>query len=189
MSQLGSGCSWRPGWVLPCPPPHRDPVTHVNSSKEETPCFRPPHNLGFLGRLEKCFGELQGCRAHGRLMEVLTLALGSERGAKVAKCGGGAVRVQRLVPHLPCRLSPPPRSDENECALSPAACGSASCHNTLGGFHCVCPSGFDFDQTLGGCQDVDECAARGGPCSYSCANTPGGFLCGCPRGYFRAGQG
>nr|XP_023420605.1 fibrillin-3 [Cavia porcellus] len=79
--------------------------------------------------------------------------------------------------------------DENKCAVSPAACGSASCHNTLGGFHCVCPSGFDFDETLGGCQDVDECAGQGSPCSYSCANMEGGFLCGCPQGYFRAGQG
>jgi fibrillin 1 len=89
---------------------------------------------------------------------------------------------------IPFFLSSLP-TDENECALSPMACGSASCHNTLGGFHCVCPSGFEFNQALGGCQDVDECANRDSPCSYGCANTPGGFLCGCPRGYFRAGQG
>lgn len=80
-------------------------------------------------------------------------------------------------------------TDEDECALSPTACGSASCHNTLGSFHCVCPSGFIFNQDLGGCQDVDECAEQGSPCTYGCANTPGGFLCGCPQGYFRAGQG
>ncbi|ERE76081.1 fibrillin-2-like protein, partial [Cricetulus griseus] len=79
--------------------------------------------------------------------------------------------------------------DENECALSPTPCGSASCYNTLGSFRCVCPSGFSFNQDLGGCQDVDECAEQGSPCSYGCANTPGGFLCGCPQGYFRAGQG
>ncbi|KAM7331488.1 hypothetical protein ACRRTK_008196 [Alexandromys fortis] len=79
--------------------------------------------------------------------------------------------------------------DEDECALSPMACGSASCYNTLGSFYCVCPSGFSFNQDLGGCQDVDECAEQGSPCSYGCANTPGGFLCGCPHGYFRAGQG
>ncbi|KAH0507693.1 Fibrillin-3 [Microtus ochrogaster] len=79
--------------------------------------------------------------------------------------------------------------DEDECALSPMACGSASCYNTLGSFYCVCPSGFSFNQDLGGCQDVDECAEQGSPCSYGCANTPGGFLCGCPQGYFRAGQG
>uniref|UniRef100_A0A8C9EQH9 Fibrillin 3 n=1 Tax=Pavo cristatus TaxID=9049 RepID=A0A8C9EQH9_PAVCR len=79
-------------------------------------------------------------------------------------------------------------SDENECS-SPTACGSASCYNTLGSFKCVCPSGFDFDQAFGGCQDVDECSAGGSPCSYGCSNTDGGYLCGCPGGYFRAGQG
>ncbi|KAM8764499.1 LOW QUALITY PROTEIN: fibrillin-3 [Rhynchonycteris naso] len=64
----------------------------------------------------------------------------------------------------------------------------AECECFLGSFHC-CPSGFGFDQTLGGCQDVDECATQGGPCSYSCSNTPGGFLCACPQDYFRVGQG
>ncbi|NXC44108.1 FBN1 protein, partial [Penelope pileata] len=67
--------------------------------------------------------------------------------------------------------------------------GSASCYNTLGSFKCVCPSGFDFDQAFGGCQDVDECSTGGSPCSYGCSNTDGGYLCGCPGGYFRAGQG
>lgn len=132
MSQLGGGCSWRPGGALPCPP-HRDPVTHVNSAREERPCFRSPHNLGFLGRLEKCFGgELQGCRAHGRLMEVLTLALGSERGAEVAKCGGGAVPVQKLVPHFPHHLSPPLCSQTRmnvPCCLRPAAVPPATIHS------------------------------------------------------------
>ncbi|KFV48433.1 Fibrillin-1, partial [Tyto alba] len=48
--------------------------------------------------------------------------------------------------------------------------GSASCYNTLGSFKCVCPSGFDFDQAFGGCQDVDECSAGGSPCSYGWGN-------------------
>lgn len=102
--------------------------------------------------------------------------------------GSGDPKVASL-PRTSRPLSPSPSTDENECVLSPSACGSAACHNTLGGFRCVCPSGFNFDQAVRGCQDVDECAAQSGPCSYSCANTPGGFLCGCPRGYFRAGQG
>lgn len=68
-------------------------------------------------------------------------------------------------------------------------CGSASCYNTLGSFKCVCPSGFDFDQSAGGCQDVNECSAGGNPCVYGCSNTDGGYLCGCPGGFYRAGQG
>ena len=114
------------------------------------------------------------------------LALTSER---IAACGGGALLVEGSGGFEGWPLLSLPLSDENECVLLPEACCSTSCHNKLGSFHCVCASGFDFDQTLGSCQDVDECAAQGGPCSYSCSNTPGIFLCGCPQGYFRAGQG
>lgn len=89
-------------------------------------------------------------------MEILTLALGSERGVGV---GGRTLLVKSF---WGCKGWPlPPPSDENECVLMPMACGNASCHNTLSGFHCVCHSGFVFDQTLGSCQDVDEYVTRG----------------------------
>uniref|UniRef100_A0A8C9VFY4 Fibrillin 2b n=1 Tax=Scleropages formosus TaxID=113540 RepID=A0A8C9VFY4_SCLFO len=78
--------------------------------------------------------------------------------------------------------------NENECS-SPQVCGSASCYNTLGSFKCVCPSGFDYEQSAGGCQDVNECSLGNNPCSFGCSNTDGGYLCGCPGGYYRAGQG
>ncbi len=78
--------------------------------------------------------------------------------------------------------------DENECAGN-QACGSASCYNTLGSYKCMCPSGFDFETSAGGCQDVNECALNNNPCSHGCSNTDGGYLCGCPGGFYRAGQG
>ncbi|KAK1805712.1 hypothetical protein P4O66_001976 [Electrophorus voltai] len=87
-----------------------------------------------------------------------------------------------------CLLVPLFTPDENECAGN-QLCGSASCYNTLGSYKCMCPSGFDFQQTAGGCQDVNECAAGGNPCSYGCSNTEGGYLCACPGGFYRAGQG
>lgn len=79
-------------------------------------------------------------------------------------------------------------ADENECQ-SASMCGSTSCYNTLGSYKCVCPSGFDFETSAGGCQDVNECSMGGNPCMYGCSNTDGGYLCGCPGGFYRAGQG
>uniref|UniRef100_A0ACB8E5R9 Fibrillin-1 n=1 Tax=Sphaerodactylus townsendi TaxID=933632 RepID=A0ACB8E5R9_9SAUR len=78
--------------------------------------------------------------------------------------------------------------DENEC-LSAHICGGASCHNTLGSYKCMCPTGYQFEQFSGGCQDVNECGSSQAPCSYGCSNTEGGYVCGCPPGYFRIGQG
>lgn len=78
--------------------------------------------------------------------------------------------------------------DENEC-LSAHICGGASCHNTLGSYKCMCPTGFQYEQFSGGCQDINECGSAQAPCSYGCSNTEGGYVCGCPPGYFRIGQG
>lgn len=78
--------------------------------------------------------------------------------------------------------------DENEC-LSAHICGGASCHNTLGSYKCMCPTGFQYEQFSGGCQDINECSSAQAPCSYGCSNTEGGYVCGCPPGYFRIGQG
>lgn len=85
-------------------------------------------------------------------------------------------------------LFPSTAVDENECTGS-QVCGSASCYNTLGSFKCMCPSGFDYQQNMGGCQDINECTMSNNPCNYGCSNTDGGYLCGCPGGFYRAGQG
>lgn len=68
-------------------------------------------------------------------------------------------------------------------------CGGASCHNTLGSFRCLCPTGFNYEQISGGCTDINECSTSQNPCKFGCSNTDGGYLCGCPSGQFRAGQG
>ncbi|XP_070107449.1 sushi domain-containing protein 1 isoform X4 [Equus caballus] len=84
--------------------------------------------------------------------------------------------------------------DKNECQFgATVVCGNhTSCHNTLGGFYCICLEGYRAtnnnktfipnDGTF--CTDVDECAVsglcrRGG----RCVNTHGSFECYCMDGY------
>lgn len=104
-------------------PQHRGPsVPNVTRVKNEKPCSRSAHSLGFLGSFEKCFeGELQGwggleeCkRGHrpnvgvrGSSIGVLTSALG----AGVGERAQGALWVEgsgdaKAAP-VPRVISPP----------------------------------------------------------------------------------
>ncbi|XP_012576737.1 PREDICTED: sushi domain-containing protein 1 [Condylura cristata] len=84
--------------------------------------------------------------------------------------------------------------DKNECQLGDSVvCGNhTSCHNTLGGFYCVCLEGYRAtnhnktfipnDGTF--CADIDECEVSG-RCRRGgrCVNTQGSFECYCMAGY------
>ncbi|XP_039726649.1 sushi domain-containing protein 1 isoform X5 [Pteropus medius] len=85
-------------------------------------------------------------------------------------------------------------TDKNECQFgATVVCGShTSCHNTLGGFYCVCLEGYRAtnnnktfipnDGTF--CTDIDECEVSG-LCRQGgrCVNTYGSFECYCMDGY------
>ncbi|XP_072454166.1 sushi domain-containing protein 1 [Notamacropus eugenii] len=84
--------------------------------------------------------------------------------------------------------------DKDECQFgATVVCGNkASCHNTLGGFYCICLEGYRAtnnnrtfipnDGTF--CTDLDECEVPDtcGP-GGQCVNTPGSYECYCKDGY------
>ncbi|XP_077769031.1 sushi domain-containing protein 1 isoform X2 [Canis aureus] len=84
--------------------------------------------------------------------------------------------------------------DKNECQFgATVVCGNhTSCHNTLGGFYCICLEGYRAtnnnktfipnDGTF--CTDIDECEVSG-LCRHGgrCVNTHGSFKCYCMDGY------
>uniref|UniRef100_A0A4X2KBA1 Sushi domain containing 1 n=1 Tax=Vombatus ursinus TaxID=29139 RepID=A0A4X2KBA1_VOMUR len=84
--------------------------------------------------------------------------------------------------------------DKDECQFGDTVvCGNkTSCHNTLGGFYCICLEGYRAtnnnktfipnDGTF--CTDLDECEVPDtcGP-GGRCVNTPGSYECYCKDGY------
>ncbi|WVZ82639.1 hypothetical protein U9M48_029883, partial [Paspalum notatum var. saurae] len=62
------------------------------------------------------------------------------------------------------------------------------CINTTNGagYRCNCSSGYEGNPYLiGGCQDINECDARGRyPCNGVCTNTNGSYICICRKGTY-----
>lgn len=78
--------------------------------------------------------------------------------------------------------------DLDDCDDDPEACV-----NTVGGFECVCPSGYTGDGAdEDGCIDIDECGDGLDDCDNdpdACLNETPGFHCQCPSGYSGDGTG
>ncbi|XP_050726982.1 neurogenic locus notch homolog protein 3-like isoform X2 [Eriocheir sinensis] len=79
----------------------------------------------------------------------------------------------KLIDKDPCSDSPCPSEHNLACRVKT---------NVTGRFVCDCAPGFqkvDVPDSLGYCQDVDECAGEAQPCHdhQDCINTPGGFTC------------
>uniref|UniRef100_A0A8C1RAQ6 CD97 antigen-like n=1 Tax=Cyprinus carpio TaxID=7962 RepID=A0A8C1RAQ6_CYPCA len=81
--------------------------------------------------------------------------------------------------------------DEDECVVSPTACGDhAQCENTEGSYNCICNEGFK-KSSVQTCEDINECFEKESPCSahMTCNNAIGSYKCICPHGYQEMGKG
>ncbi|XP_059169385.1 uncharacterized protein LOC131951116 [Physella acuta] len=56
------------------------------------------------------------------------------------------------------------------------------CRNTPGSFTCDCIAGY-YKNTVGSCQDIDECSSNTHNCQQLCNNNLGGFSCSCYFGF------
>jgi len=81
-----------------------------------------------------------------------------------------------------CGMSPT-GIDLNECLNNP--CVGGKCMNTPGSFLCICPPGYELDETGLICQDINDCDLEENPCGNGiCTNIEGGFECKCDEGFY-----
>uniref|UniRef100_UPI00398EE55D hemicentin-1-like n=1 Tax=Pristiophorus japonicus TaxID=55135 RepID=UPI00398EE55D len=68
-------------------------------------------------------------------------------------------------------------ADENECSVGNPC--SHTCHNTMGSFSCMCPSGFTVALNGKTCDDIDECGLGTHMCHFGqdCQNEAGSYRC------------
>ncbi|XP_078614163.1 uncharacterized protein LOC144883476 [Branchiostoma floridae x Branchiostoma japonicum] len=80
------------------------------------------------------------------------------------------------------------QNDVNECTSSGSngPCDQ-HCDNTPGSYQCRCFEGYNLNQDLVTCDDINECTESNngrGPCEEGCKNSPGSFICTCDEGHF-----
>ena len=70
--------------------------------------------------------------------------------------------------------------DLDECVMRDCDI-NAVCHDSYGGYSCVCNEGYTGAGTPGDCADEDECALGTHDChaEANCTNTDGGWECAC----------
>ena len=73
----------------------------------------------------------------------------------------------------------------DECHLIPNACqNGGTCHNTLGGYNCVCVNGWTGEDCS---ENIDDCASAACFHGATCHDRVASFDCECPHG--RTGEG
>ncbi|XP_053616304.1 hemicentin-1-like isoform X2 [Plodia interpunctella] len=71
--------------------------------------------------------------------------------------------------------------DIDECTMESNRChATQTCVNTLGGYKCGCPPGYNAHGVGSRCLDINECIQDIDGCEFACVNVAGGFVCACP---------
>lgn len=70
--------------------------------------------------------------------------------------------------------------DVDECQLMPNACqNGGTCHNTHGGYNCVCVNGWTGEDCS---ENIDDCASAACFHGATCHDRVASFYCECPHG-------
>lgn len=107
--------------------------------------------------------------------------LPGERGLQPHSPGQGTRHVAAGEAHDP--VAPAGQyctEDVDECQLMPNACqNGGTCHNTHGGYNCVCVNGWTGEDCS---ENIDDCASAACFQGATCHDRVASFFCECPHG-------
>uniref|UniRef100_S4RY04 Latent transforming growth factor beta binding protein 1 n=1 Tax=Petromyzon marinus TaxID=7757 RepID=S4RY04_PETMA len=87
----------------------------------------------------------------------------------------------RKLPNIWSPLCP---RESDICLLRPNICGPGQCYNLDVGYTCTCHFGYQYNEQLGRCDDIDECSTVPRLCANGrCENVIGSFRCICRPGF------
>lgn len=97
------------------------------------------------------------------------------------KCQGKYDTIARLFQQIIMYLT---LADVDECKNSASnnCLAPAKCTNVIGGYNCVCPTGYEIKDKFS-CIDIDECSIMTHSCAQICSNIDGQYSCSCHDGY------
>nr|VZI43207.1 unnamed protein product [Spirometra erinaceieuropaei] len=161
----------------------------VSNYKDKLPFKCPPgyeyrDDIGDCEDIDECKQNRTICRRGYKCRNIL----GSYQCIRQVPCGFGYI------------LNPDTQEceDIDECKADPDICGpNMLCVNVRGGMRCMtkkcpgkqrrdssgncapCPSGYEFNERLSSCDDINECALNSTLCRpfEKCTNRPGDYIC------------
>ncbi|CAG6018154.1 unnamed protein product [Menidia menidia] len=143
----------------------------------------PPHPLPTPERPVEAFGKPEEIIPGLFYVRVSPQSASDGFYEQVVEKTSPPVPVEIFPSHAGQDLAPTQSAAVDECQINPYICGKGICYNTADGYTCHCNEGYQLDDGLTTCVDVDECQDEQVCVRGHCLNSEGSFHCQCGPGF------